>query len=328
MKTSFTYELDAAAQEKFAAVVAAGNFRERKVPYSRLAVEGDGFNATLYEKEKRGRRKLCVQGAKAEDFVRFTLEGQVLEEATLDYKEILHPELSSPHAGSDESGKGDYFGPLVVTCVYADETLAPKLREAGAKDCKLLSAATTLKTGEALRGILGPENFETVVVSPQAYNRMYAKTRNQNKMLARVHAMALERLLAKRPDCPRAVIDQFAATERTILAALYPKAAKIEIVQRHKAEDDVAVAAASVVARETFIREVERLGRLDGAVYPLGASNPEIAAVAVRMVRANGPVWLMNRCKANFKTTDAVLAACGLDRSALPQEGRVASKNS
>ena len=138
-KTSYTYELTNDQQELLLGVMLNGNYRKREVPYSLWSIEGDHFNATLYEKEKHGKRKLCVQGSKAEDFVLFVLEPHVLGAATLGYETILNPDLIAPHAGSDESGKGDYFGPLVVCCAYTDETLSEKMQEMGVKDCKQMS---------------------------------------------------------------------------------------------------------------------------------------------------------------------------------------------
>ncbi len=172
-------------------------------------------------------------------------------------------------------------------------------------------------------------------LGPAAYNRLYARMRNINRMLAWAHATAIEELLTKRPGCPRVVVDQFAPTEATILRQLKPlgRAAKIE--QRHKAESDMAVAAASVIAREAFLRDVAKMGeemfgpenaRLDSPRrVPIGSSDPRVAALAVEMVKANGPVWLMNHCKAHFQTTDKVLAACGFSRADLPPEGQVES---
>ena len=90
-KTSFTYELDAEQQEKLLALLALGNYRPRQVPYSLAAVEGDGFNCALYQKEKHGRRKLCIQGSKAQDFVEFFLEPNVLGVATVGYEDVLDP---------------------------------------------------------------------------------------------------------------------------------------------------------------------------------------------------------------------------------------------
>ena len=113
-KTTFTYELDVQQQEKLRTLLALGNFRQRTVPYSIVAVEGDGFNCTLYQKEKHGRRKCCIQGGKARDFVEFFLEPNVLGGAFIGYEDTLDPSRNAAHGGSDESGKGDYVGPLVV----------------------------------------------------------------------------------------------------------------------------------------------------------------------------------------------------------------------
>jgi len=331
-KTSYTYELTNDQQELLLGIMVNGNYRKREVPYSLWSIEGDHFNATLYAKEKHGRRKLCVQGSKAEDFVLFVLEPNVLGSATLGYETVLNPELVAPHAGSDESGKGDYFGPLVVCCAYTDEALSAEMQKLGVKDCKQMSDKSVLTVGARLRSLLGPSGYAVVKLGPAAYNRLYAKIKNINRMLAWAHGTAIEELLEKRRGCPRVVVDQFAPTEATILRALKPlgKAAKVE--QRHKAESDIAVAAASVIARELFLRDIAKMGdELFGPpaegrqTVPAGSSDPRVRSLAEEMVRKEGPVWLMNHCKAHFQTTDKVLAACGSSRAALPPEGQVVS---
>ena len=349
-KTSYTYELTEDQQELLLGLMVNGNFRRREVPYSLYSIEGDRFNATLYAKEKHGRRKLCVQGAGAEDFVLFQLEPIVLGAASLGYEKELNPELFSAHAGSDESGKGDYFGPLVVCCAYTDEALSEKMQELGVKDCKQMTDKAVLTAGARLRALLGPSRYAVVKFGPAAYNRLYAKMRNINRMLAWAHGTAIEELLEKNRGCSRVVVDQFAPTEDTIRRALKPlgKAAKVE--QRHKAESDIAVAAASVIARELFIRDVMKMGEelvADGLLppppppkedgkgpteaelrpsrVPMGSSDPRVRSLAEAAVAKKGPVWLMNHCKAHFQTTDKVLAACGKSRADLPPEGQVAS---
>lgn len=331
-KTSYTYELTNDQQEILLGIMVNGNYRKREVPYSLWSIEGDHFNATLYSKEKHGRRKLCVQGSKAEDFVLFVLEPNVLGGATLGYETVLNPELVAPHAGSDESGKGDYFGPLVVCCAYTDEALSAEMQKLGVKDCKQMSDKSVLTVGAKLRALLGPSGYAVVKLGPAAYNRLYAKIKNINRMLAWAHGTAIEELLEKRRGCPRVVVDQFAPTEATIQRALKPlgRAAKVE--QRHKAESDIAVAAASVIAREIFLRDIMKMsdevfgppaeGRQS---VPAGSSDPRVRSLAEEMVRKEGPVWLMNHCKAHFQTTDKVLAACGSSRAALPPEGQVVS---
>ena len=331
-KTSFTFELTNDQQELLLGIMVNGNYRKREVPYSLYSIEGDHFNATLYEKEKHGRRKLCVQGSKAEDFVLFQLEPKVLGAATLGYEKELAPELFSAHAGSDESGKGDYFGPLVVCCAFTDERLSDEMIKLGVKDCKQMTDRAVLTVGAQLRALLGPDGFAVVKLGPAAYNRLYAKMRNINRMLAWAHGTAIEELLTKRSECKRVVVDQFAPTEATIQRALKPLGKAAEIVQRHKAESDIAVAAASVIARELFVRACQEMGREcfgenadEKARIPLGSSDPRVRELAEEMVRKNGPVWLMNHCKVHFQTTDKVLTACGKCRADLPPEGQVTS---
>ena len=324
-RTSFTYELTNDQQEVLLGIMVNGNYRRREVPYSLYSIEGDHFNATLYEKEKHGRRKLCVQGSKAEDFVLFQLEPLVLGGASLGYEAVLDPASVAPHAGSDESGKGDYFGPLVVCCAYVDEALADEMAKMGVKDCKQMTDKAVLAAGAKLRSLLGPTGYATVLLRPPAYNRLYAKMRNINRMLAWAHGTAIEDLLGKRPSCARVVVDQFAPTEATILRALKPLGKKAKVEQRHKAESDIAVAAASVIAREVFLRETAAMSQNPEDPVPLGSSDPRVAAFAEAGVKAGGASWLMNNCKAHFRTTDKVLAACGLTREDLPPEGRVVS---
>lgn len=331
-KTSFTYELDAEQQEKLLAMLALGNYRPRQVPYSMAAVEGDGFNCALYQKEKHGRRKLCIQGSKAQDFVEFFLEPNVLGAAMVGYEDLLNPEGIAAHAGSDESGKGDYFGPLVVCCCYTDEALAKEMREMGVRDCKQMTDNAILSVGRKLRGLLGTDRYAAVKIGPAAYNRLYAKIRNINRLLAWAHGTCIEELLAKQPGCGRVVVDQFAPTEAVIRRSLKELGKKAVVEQRHKAESDIAVAAASVIARELFLRalcdmaaDVDPKAEVPLGVVPKGASDPRVREVAEQMARAYGPTWLMNHCKAHFQTTDKVLAACGMSRAALPPEGQVVS---
>ena len=345
-KTSYTFELTNDQQEILLGIMVNGNFRKREVPYSLYSIEGDHFNATLYEKEKHGKRKLCVQGSGAQDFIEFQLEPKGIVPVELGYENVLHPELFSAHAGSDESGKGDYFGPLVVCCAYTDEKISEEMQKLGVKDCKQMTDKAVLTAGAALRKLLGPTGYAVVKLGPAAYNRLYAKIKNINRMLAWAHGTAIEELLEKRPSCDRVVVDQFAPTETTILRALKERGKKAKVEQRHKAESDIAVAAASVIARELFIRDVQKMGeeadfnfvgkglsseqQTNGPTdqvfkVPMGSSDPRVRELAEEMVRKNGPVWLMNHCKAHFQTTDKVLAACGKSRADLPPEGQVVS---
>ena len=337
-RTSYTYELTNDQQEILLGIMVNGNYRKREVPYSLWSIEGDGFNATLYQKEKHGKRKLCVQGSRAEDFVLFVLEPNVLLSAGLGYESVFNPEALKPHAGSDESGKGDYFGPLVVCCAYIDESIAEaidgftyfnkndKRVKLEVKDCKQMGDAQVLEAGRQLRALLQPRGgYAVVKIGPAAYNRLYAKIKNVNRLLAWAHGSAIEELLQKQPQCKKVVVDQFARTEDVIQRALKPLGKKAEIDQHHKAESDLAVACASVIARELFLRDMLKMGEETGFKMPIGSSDPKVREVAEAMVRKEGAVWLMNHAKAHFQTTDKVLAACGKSRADLPAEGQVAS---
>lgn len=339
VKTSFTYELDADQQDR-ALLLMSGNYKHRQVPYAQDSIEGEGFNATLYQaKQKHGKSiaKLCVQGKGAQDFVIFQLEPLVLGAASLGYEEVLNPESVAPHGGSDESGKGDFFGPLVVCCVYTDEQLSEQIREAGARDCKQMSDKQVLTVGAKLRALLTPSRFSVVRIGPAAYNRLYAKIKNINRLLAWAHGQAIENLLEQQQACPRIVVDQFAPTETVIKRALKERGKKVVVEQHHKAESDIAVAAASVIAREIFLRDVLKMadeiyGPATGdkekdakRFLPKGSSDIRVRELAEQCVRSNGPVWLLNHCKCHFQTADKVLAACGKSRAELPPEGQVTS---
>ena len=325
---SITIELDHPAQERMLALAAAGNWKRREVPYSQCSIEGEGFNAILY-REKKGVAKLVVQGRTAGDFVLFRIEPEVTLRAVRGYEDVLDPAANAPHMGTDESGKGDYFGPLVVCAAYTDESLAPAMREAGARDCKTLSDRQVLASGAALRKLLGPQRFAVVRVGPAAYNKLYARIGSLNRLLAWAHARCIEDMLVKNPSIPRAVADQFGASPLVIKRALMERGRKIELEQRHKAENDIAVAAASVIARELFLRAIadyaEDLGLEQGEKPPKGSSDPRIRELAERAVRKHGPEFLLAHCKCHFQTTDKVLAACGRSRADLPPEGRVLS---
>ena len=205
----------------------------------------------------------------------------------------------------------------------------------GVKDCKQMSDKSVLAVGAKIRHLLGPKRWAFVKIGPAAYNRLYAKIRNINRLLAWAHGTCIESLLEKQPSCPKVVVDQFAPTETVIKRALKERGRRIVVDQHHKAESDIAVAAASVVARELFLRDLVAALPDYGlaaateenpvGAIPKGSSDPRIRELAEACVRRNGPDWILNHCKAHFQTTDKVLAACGKSRADLPPEGQVTS---
>jgi ribonuclease HIII len=318
-KNSYTFVLNKEQQESLKILLNMGNYKRKEVPHTLIAVEAQDCVVNLY---KSG--KCLVQGKGAEDFVIFFLEPNVLQAATVGYEELLNPELVSPHMGIDESGKGDFFGPLVASAVYVDPDLAHAMQDIGVKDCKQLTDKAVFFIGNKTRQLLGPKRFALVAIGPEAYNRLYAKMRNVNTLLAWAHARCIENLMETVPDCPRAVADQFGA-KQVIERALMKKGRSIKLEQRHKAESDIAVAAASVLAREAFLRSLGRLGEVNGIQAHKGCSE-QVKASAIELIKKSGPEILLKTCKCHFRTTDQVLAACGSSRAALGPEGQAVSR--
>ena len=318
-KNSYTFVLNQEQQEALKILLKMGNYKAKVVPHTQMAVEAQDCVVNLY---KSG--KCLVQGKGAEDFVIFFLEPNVLQAATVGYEEILNPELVSPHMGIDESGKGDFFGSLVASAVYVDPDLAHAMQDMGVKDCKQLTDKAVFFLGNKTRQLLGPKRFALVAIGPEAYNRLYAKMRNVNTLLAWAHARCIENLMETVPDCPRAVADQFGA-KQVIESALMKKGRSIKLEQRHKAESDIAVAAASVLAREAFLRGLGRLGETYGIQAHKGASE-QVKASAIELIKKAGPQILLKTCKCHFRTADQVLAACGSSRASLGPDGQAVSR--
>jgi ribonuclease HIII len=318
-KNSFSYKLTAEQQDILDEILRTGNYRPIRVEHTRIAVEIPHCKISLYNSGT-----CLVQGKGAEDFVTFTLEPLVLMGAEIGYEEVINPEATAPHMGVDESGKGDFFGPIVIAAAYIDPGLAEKMREMDVKDSKqITSDKKALRLGSELRNLLG-NRHSVVKIGPAAYNRLYAKMRSVNTLLAWGHARAIENLLEAIPDCPRAISDQFGSKQQ-VERALMKKGQKIELVQRHKAESDLAVAAASIIAREMFLRSLQQQSEFHKTTMPKGAS-AGVREWAVELVKKRGPKVLLDTAKCHFKTTDQVLAAAGSSREALGPEGQAVSK--
>lgn len=319
-RTSFSFKLTKPQQESLLVILHSGNYRPIPVEHTILAVETPDCRVHLY---KSG--TCLVQGQGAEEFVTFTLEPLVLQQASVGYEDVLNPEGIQPHMGVDESGKGDFFGPIVIAAAYVDPDLAEPMRKLDVKDSKrITSDDKACQIGRDLRKMLG-RRYTVIRIGPEAYNRLYAKMRSVNAILAWAHARAIENLLEAIPDCPRAISDQFGNAAQ-VTRALMKKGRKIELVQRHKAESDLAVAAASIIAREGFLQALAELkARYGGRTFPKGAS-PAVKAAAIDLVREKGPAVLLQTAKCHFKTADEVLAAAGSNRAALGPEGAAVSK--
>jgi len=256
----------------------------------------DKLSVAVYE---RGPKAL-VQGKGVKEFVQFELEPKILGEAELGYEEVHSPKMFQPHFGVDESGKGDFFGPLVIAGVYVDPGIARKLLDAGVVDSKRIGSDARIR---ALADTIRKTSLglvETVLIGPSKYNELYEKFGNLNKLLGWGHARVIENLLAKKPDCSRALSDQF-ADARIVEQSLLRHGRKILIEQRPRAESDIAVAAASILAREAFINWLERKGKEVGLHLQRGVS-ASVKESAKKLVETNGPGALRDVAKVHFRT--------------------------
>jgi ribonuclease HIII len=203
--------------------------------------------------------------------------------------------------GIDESGKGDYFGPLVVAAVHVTTAQEADLRTLETRDSKRIADGRIMEIAPAIKALC---RHSVVAIGPQRYNELYAKIRNLNRLLAWGHARALENLLSQVP-CEIAISDQF-GDERYVLQALLEKGKRIQLIQRTKAEQDLAVAAASVLARAEFLTRLGRLAREFETALPKGAS-PAVELAARVLAKKQGLGALSRVAKLHFKTTQAVL---------------------
>ncbi|TAK61978.1 MAG: ribonuclease HIII [Dehalococcoidia bacterium] len=203
--------------------------------------------------------------------------------------------------GSDESGKGDYFGPLVVAAVAVTSTNWRVLVELGVQDSKNLTDARARSLADQIRAAFPNE---VIAVMPRRYNELWTKMGNVNRLLAWAHARAIENVIERAPDATAAVADQF-GDESLIRNALFEHGRKVQLVQMHRAERDPAVAAASILARAEFLRRLEQLSRDAGVRLPKGAG-PPVEAAARAIVTSRGAAALDGLAKMHFKTTQRV----------------------
>lgn len=271
-----------------------------KVNYAALAYKGRDVNVVAYESGK-----LVVQGKGTEDFVTFALEPEILQTFSFGYEDLEHPEWFEAHAGIDESGKGDLFGPLVSACVIADGDAVRLWQEQGLKESKKVSSdRAALAMAKKIRDTKGVV-VKVSYANMQKYNALYAKFGNLNKMLGWMHAKAIENALAER-QVPWGMLDQF--TKQPIVQNQLKKDGlkDFDLKMQTKAEADPVVAAASIIARATYIFAMKKLSDEAGIELKKGAG-AETKAQAVEVAKKLGKDALPRFIKMHFKTAFEVL---------------------
>jgi ribonuclease HIII len=232
-----------------------------------------------------------------------------------------HPTTSEPaaappeieaHIGTDEAGKGDFFGPLVTAGVFVDERVATLLRALSVRDSKTVGDRELRVLAGNIRDVVEEEKRAVIVVAPKRYNELYRQMRsegkNLNTLLAWTHTRVIEDLIRHGLQPKFILSDQF-GDKRYIESRLLvdTRLSGVPVIQMHRAEADVAVAAASILARDAFLRWLEQAGRALGLTIPKGAS-PKVIETGRLLVARLGADALKEYAKVSFKTMEKVLA--------------------
>jgi ribonuclease HIII len=311
--SSYTVKLDGAQMEKLRTVLSGRGWEAFDVAYARFAFRGPDCNATAYESGK-----LVVAGKGTEEFVTMTLEPEITMAPQLGYDEVHHPDWFESHAGLDESGKGDLFGSVVAATVIADRSAIEGWIQAGVKDSKKLAESQIIKLEDKIRTTHGVV-VEVCQCGMPKYNELMGRPNaNLNRLLAWQHATALAQALARK-RVPWGLLDQFSEQPLTQRELARKGVTGFDLRMRTKAESDPVVAAASVVARAEYVRQMHALSKQFGDKLQKGAG-ALAKQQAAQIIERFGARSLGNFAKLHFRTAYEVVAAAGkLDELPLPE---------
>ncbi|MGN0860875.1 MAG: ribonuclease HIII [Candidatus Spyradosoma sp.] len=281
----------------------ASAFERTETPYSIFSYKSKprGVNVVAYTSGK-----VVISGKGTEDFVTDVLEPQITGEARLGYDAELNPEWFDLHAGLDESGKGDLFGPVVSACVIAGKPAVEKWLASGVRDSKQVAGDKKIfeleKMIRATPGVVVKVAFARI----SKYNELYPKYGNLNAFLGQLHFLALKEALAEASErgdeCVPAwgLLDQFSKSP-VVQRVLARAGIGFDLRMRPKAESDPVVAAASIVARAAYVRELEKISEVAGTPLPKG-SGAEAKKAASAIFRKFGAARFGEFVKLHFKT--------------------------
>lgn len=270
-------------------------FKLTQPAYTLFQAKKPGVSCTLYTSGK-----LMVQGKEKHDFITYYLEPEILGQLAYSYPEtrINH----TPHIGVDEAGKGDVFGPLCVAALYANSDQISRLMKIGIRDSKRIVDKKIIQMAETIKKEF---SYSIIQIFPKKYNTLYEKFNNLNALLGWGHATAIEELV-KKTGCKEVLIDQF-ANERVVESALERKHLEVNLSQRHRGEEDIVVAGASILARAAFVQGIDALSQTYGLSLPKGAS-AQVIQVGKQFVSTHGSEALEDIGKLHFKTIQQILS--------------------
>jgi len=290
--TTFSTKIDVQLSDKIMQDLQDQGFAITKPSHTFFSAKKTGLICTLYESGK-----LVVQGKQLKEFMEFYIEPYVLK----DFPFTHAPLDDTARIGSDEAGKGDFFGPLCVAAVFAEGDMVKRLKKIGVRDSKGMNDK---KIAALAKQIKKEFPHHIVKISPAKYNELYAKFTNLNNLLAWAHSAAIMNLVDE-TGCEKVIVDQFAA-EFVMDRAMKSKHPGIELIQRHRGEEDVVVAAGSILARTTFVEGLDALSQQYEITFPKGGGKSTIE-FGREFVSRYGPEELSQVSKLHFKNRDAIL---------------------
>jgi len=301
VRTLYTITLDPGQLEKLEKICDQRVYGYYHVDHSLFAFKGpyDQVNIVAY---KSG--KVVIQGKGTEAFVQNVLEAEITGDPRLGYDEVHHPEWFQAHAGVDEAGKGDFFGPLVSCCVIADGDMVRGWQAEGVKDSKNLTDGSVMRLEKIIlrtRGAVVKKTFAGM----QRYNELMSKPEaNLNKLLAWFHSRSVQAALGVRP-VEWGMLDQFSKAPLT-QQQLKKDGVSFDLRMQTKAESDPVVAAASICARAEFIRQLRKLSSEFGEELKKGAG-AQVKKQGQELIGKLGPHRLKDFAKVHFKTAYEIL---------------------
>lgn len=289
----FTTKIDIHLKDKLLNDLTDQGFEISHPAYTFFCAKKEGISLSFYTSGS-----LTVQGKNMQEFIEFYLEPEILHNFS-----YTHSDSSidlTPRIGLDEAGKGDFFGPLCVAAVFADSETIKYLQQIKVQDSKNLSDPKILQLAEKIRDKC---SYTVIRLFPEKYNELYKKFKNLNRLLGWAHVAALADI-SNKTNCKTAILDQF-ADKKLVDDMLKQKKINCNLIQRTKAEDDLVVAAASILARAGFVTGIDKLSQDYEMTLPKGASSHVIKA-AEKLVAKFGFDILEKTAKTHFKTVNQI----------------------
>lgn len=289
MQACLVATLDPKQIEKLKKDLPKQDFEVFDAPNAIFGAKKPGISLVVYRSGK-----ITIQGKEKKEWVEFYFEPEILKDCRFSHDEAYLDTI--PRIGSDEAGKGDFFGPLVICALYANESDIKELSKLGIKDSKKISDK---KNAQLAREIKKHARYSVIAISPAKYNELYKKFKNLNELMAWAHTRALE-VVYEDTKCKKIIVDKFASPS-LIENRLKKKKLQLDVTQIPRAEADIVVAAASILARDGFLKGLQKLSDEYSINLPKGASSLVIQ-VGKNFAKKYGVNELEKVAKTHFKT--------------------------